>query len=88
MPSRSPSRIKRTLSDIEKRLKHITAKLPETDGWLELFLKPAEKEYFCRWEEVVQNRSISAKATNDLLDFITNNFIPDNISPNLISLAG
>ncbi|GMI02987.1 hypothetical protein TrLO_g8776 [Triparma laevis f. longispina] len=84
---RMPSKISRTLSDIDKRLKDITGKLPDTDGWAELFLKPAEKEYFCRWEEVVQNRSLSAKATNDLLDYLAS-FIPDNISPNFISLSG
>ena len=34
----------------------IRQKLPQTEGWLELFLTPQEKASFSAWSEVVDNK--------------------------------
>ena len=49
---------------------------PETEGWLELFLSPTEKHQFAQWEEVLVNKSLSNKLTDDALTKIAR-FIPD-----------
>lgn len=60
---------------------------PLTEGWLELFLTPVEKERFSKWDEKVSNKSISNKLSANYFDQFTS-YIPENISPNMITLVG
>ena len=61
--------------------------LPATEGWLELFLTPTEKETFSQWEENIANKSLTAKHTEGVLDRLVNK-LPANLAPNAISLSG
>jgi len=61
--------------------------LPVTEGWLELFLTPTEKETFAKWEENVTNRSLTAKHTGGFFDLIVRS-LPSHLAPNAISLSG
>lgn len=58
-----------------------------TEGWLELFLTPAQKRTFSQWKEHVQDKSIMHRLTNPLMNYLTT-FLPDHIAPNMISLTG
>jgi hypothetical protein len=58
-----------------------------TEGWLELFLSPAQKRTFSQWKEKIQDKSISHKVTDPLMQYLAK-FIPDHIAPNVITLTG
>ena len=61
--------------------------IPVTEGWLELFLTPTQKNTFSRWQETVSNKSLTAKHTDTYFDLMAK-YIPKNIAPNAISLSG
>ena len=82
------TKLKRTVSSSIKRgAERLKEVFPETEGWMELFLTPTEKHQFAQWEEVLINKSLSNKLTDDALTKIAR-FIPDTVSPNMISLFG
>ena len=58
-----------------------------SEGWLELFLSPAQKRTFSQWKEQVQDKSISHKVTNPLMHLLAG-IIPDHIAPNIITITG
>jgi len=58
-----------------------------TEGWLELFLNAAEKRTFSRWQEEINDKSLTHRATKNSFDRIASLF-PDNVAPNLITAAG
>jgi cytidyltransferase-like protein len=58
-----------------------------TEGWLELFLNAAEKRTFSRWQETINDKSLTHRATKNLFDRVAN-LIPDNVAPNVITAAG
>mmetsp|Transcript_4231 Transcript_4231/g.8091 ORF Transcript_4231/g.8091 Transcript_4231/m.8091 type:complete len:545 (-) Transcript_4231:152-1786(-) len=58
-----------------------------TEGWLELFLTPAEKRTFSQWKEKIQDKSISHRVTNTYMRYLAS-IIPDHIAPNVITLTG
>jgi cytidyltransferase-like protein len=58
-----------------------------TEGWLELFLTPAEKRTFSRWTEKVMDRSITHRITTPFMKYL-NSFVPEHIAPNIITLVG
>ena len=57
------------------------------EGWLELFLSPAEKRTFSQWRETVQDKSITHRLTAPLMKHLAS-FVPDHIAPNVITLTG
>jgi hypothetical protein len=58
-----------------------------TEGWLELFLNAAEKRTFSRWQEEINDKSLTHRATKNTFDRIAG-LIPDNVAPNVITAAG
>ena len=58
-----------------------------TEGWLELFLTPAQKRTFSQWKERIQDKSISHRLTSNLMQYLSN-LIPEHIAPNVITLTG
>jgi hypothetical protein len=58
-----------------------------TEGWLELFLTPAEKLNLSKWQEVVRNKSLVHYTTRGLFDKLANR-LPDTLAPSLITLTG
>jgi len=58
-----------------------------TEGWLELFLSPGQKRTFSQWKEKIQDKSISHKMTNSLMQYLAG-IIPEHIAPNVITLTG
>ena len=58
-----------------------------TEGWLELFLNAAEKRTFSRWQETINDKSITHRATKNTFDRVAA-LIPDNVAPNVITAAG
>ncbi|KAL7528420.1 hypothetical protein ACHAWF_002552 [Thalassiosira exigua] len=58
-----------------------------TEGWLELFLNAAEKRTFSRWQEAIQDKSLTHRATKDIFDRVAV-LIPDNVAPNVVTAAG
>ena len=58
-----------------------------SEGWLELFLTPAEKRTFSQWKEKVLDKSITHRITSPLMKYLTT-FMPAHIAPNIITLAG
>ena len=58
-----------------------------TEGWLELFLTPSDKLNFSQWNEVVRNKSLVHSYTRSLFEYMEK-FIPVELAPNLITLAG
>jgi choline-phosphate cytidylyltransferase len=58
-----------------------------TEGWLELFLTPPEKYFFSRWEEIIRDRSLVHNNTRWIFQYLAT-FLPDNLAPNVITLAG
>jgi len=75
---------------VERRkqdLKNLVAQIPKSEGWLELFLSPAEKSAFGRWVEEVSDKSINHKITNNIFDKLAS-MIPSTVGPNMVTLAG
>lgn len=58
-----------------------------TEGWLELFLTPAQKRTFSQWKEKIQDKSISHRVTSSFMNKLTN-LVPEHIAPNVITLTG
>jgi cytidyltransferase-like protein len=58
-----------------------------TEGWLELFLNAAEKRTFSRWQETVNDKSLTHRATKGTFDRVAA-LIPDHVAPNVITAAG
>jgi len=58
-----------------------------TDGWLELFLTPFQKRTFSKWNENIQNKSLTNRVTKDWFDTMAT-WVPPNIAPNVISATG
>jgi len=58
-----------------------------TEGWLELFLTPSEKQTFARWEEQIKDRSITHAVFRPLMSWLSN-WIPETVAPNVVTLAG
>ena len=58
-----------------------------TEGWLELFLTPAEKRTFSQWNELVADKSLTHRATGAIFDWVAT-CIPDSIAPNAVTAAG
>lgn len=71
-----------SLRTTSSRLDSIT-----TEGWLELFLNAAEKRTFSRWQETINDKSLTHRATKNIFDRVAA-LIPDNVAPNVITLAG
>ena len=59
----------------------------KTEGWLELFVNAAEKRTCSLWQEVINNKSLTHRATKNTFNWIAS-VIPDNVAPNLITAAG
>lgn len=60
-----------------------------TEGWLELFLTLPEKRHFSQWEEQVLDRSLSSRVMGKhLFDRVSENFIPENVAPNVVTASG
>uniref|UniRef100_A0A7S2R0F4 ethanolamine-phosphate cytidylyltransferase n=1 Tax=Eucampia antarctica TaxID=49252 RepID=A0A7S2R0F4_9STRA len=60
-----------------------------TEGWLELFLTPAEKRHFSQWEEQVLDKSLSNRVIGKhLLDGLCHKYMPDNVAPNVVTASG
>ena len=55
---------------------------------MELFLSPAEKASFAQWNEIVEDRSFSGKLKRKTEEKGIIDLVPENVSPNLISLTG
>jgi len=58
-----------------------------TEGWLELFLTPAQKLNFCNWNEVVRDKSLVHSWTDPFFAWLVR-YLPPTLAPNLITLAG
>mmetsp|Transcript_1892 Transcript_1892/g.2538 ORF Transcript_1892/g.2538 Transcript_1892/m.2538 type:complete len:541 (-) Transcript_1892:267-1889(-) len=58
-----------------------------TEGWLELFLTPAQKRTFSQWKEHIQDKSITHRITNPLMNYLIS-YLPDHIAPNVVTLTG
>lgn len=58
-----------------------------SEGWLELFLTPAQKRKFSSWRENIQDKSITHKLANPLSQYIST-YVPKDIAPNVVTLAG
>ena len=58
-----------------------------TEGWLELFLNAAEKRTFSRWEETVNDKSLTHRATKGTFDRVAA-LIPDHVTPYVITARG
>jgi len=58
-----------------------------TEGWLELFLAPHEKFRFSRWNERVQDNSITHRFTSSIMDTLAS-LLPENVAPNVVTLSG
>mmetsp|Transcript_28907 Transcript_28907/g.44442 ORF Transcript_28907/g.44442 Transcript_28907/m.44442 type:complete len:545 (+) Transcript_28907:159-1793(+) len=58
-----------------------------TEGWLELFLTPSEKQTFSQWKEDVKDKSLTHFVTKRFFNAISL-YIPDNVAPNVVTLAG
>lgn len=56
-------------------------------GWLELFLNAAEKRTFSRWQEEINDKSLTHRATKNAFDRIAA-LIPENVAPNIITATG
>ncbi len=59
-----------------------------SEGWLELFLTPAQKRTFSSWKEHIQDKSITHRITDSLMTYITTQFLPLHLAPNMITLTG
>ena len=59
-----------------------------TEGWLELFLTPSEKRTFSKWNEYVQDKSLTSAMSENFFSKLTKSYIPDKIAPNLLTLCG
>ena len=59
-----------------------------TEGWLELFLTPAEKRVFSQWEEQVTDKSLSNRFVGQRVSDIFSRYIPDNVAPNVVTASG
>lgn len=59
--------------------------IPATEGWLELFLTPAEKLQFSSYQEVVHSKPT---LLYPIVRFFECFHFPDNVSPNLLILSG
>jgi cytidyltransferase-like protein len=58
-----------------------------TEGWLELFLTPAEKQTFSQWDEQLHDKSITHFIFQPFMMWLSQ-FIPDTVAPNIVTLAG
>ena len=58
-----------------------------TEGWLELFLNAAEKRTFSRWQERINDKSLTHWATKGTFDYVAS-LIPEHVAPNIITAAG
>ena len=58
-----------------------------TEGWLELFLTPHEKQTFSQWEEQIKDRSITHAISKPVMMWLSL-WIPDTVAPNVVTLAG
>ena len=75
---------------VDRRSSHDLGQSPivrATEGWLELFLTPPEKFQFSQWREIVTDRSLVHHGTMQSFQWLAS-FIPDDIAPNVITLAG
>ena len=54
---------------------------------MELFLNAAEKRTFSRWQETINDKSLTHRATKNIFDRFAA-LIPDNVAPNIITAAG
>lgn len=52
-----------------------------------MFLNAAEKRTFSRWQEEINDKSLTHRATKNTFDWIAG-LIPDNVAPNVITAAG
>ena len=59
----------------------------QTDFMREGFLKRVEKDNFGRWKSKDEDKSFLCKLLNPVYDAIAN-FIPSNVSPNILSFVG
>jgi cytidyltransferase-like protein len=59
-----------------------------TEGWLELFLTPAEKHNFSQWNEIVKDHSLVHKVTGSYLDRLSLHYLPATLAPNVLTLSG
>ena len=53
----------------------------------EVTLTPSTRRTFSQWEEKIQDKFISHKVTDPLMQYLAK-FIPDHIAPNVITLTG
>jgi choline-phosphate cytidylyltransferase len=58
-----------------------------TEGWLELFLTPAEKYNFSKWNEVVKDKSLVHSFTRKLFEYLAK-YLPNNLAPTLLTFSG
>lgn len=56
-------------------------------NYIELFLSPAQKLNFSRYEEKVNNKSLTNKLFYSFYDKLVG-YVPRNVSPNILTLAG
>jgi hypothetical protein len=59
-----------------------------TEGWLELFLTPAEKHNFSQWNEIVKDHSLVHSMTGGYLDRLSLHYLPATLAPNVLTLSG
>lgn len=58
-----------------------------TEGWLELFLSPPEKQNFANWKEMRTDKSILHSMLQPLFERLARR-LPSNLAPNVITLTG
>lgn len=58
-----------------------------TEGWLELFLTPAEKLHFLTHHENVRDKSLVRSVTHSWFETMAR-YLPDTVAPSVITLAG
>ncbi|KAL7536293.1 hypothetical protein ACHAXR_007056 [Thalassiosira sp. AJA248-18] len=85
--SLSPSRGNNGSGDLSRQSSTSILDSITTEGWLELFLNAAEKRTFSRWQEMINDRSLTHRATKNIFDRVAA-LIPDNVAPNVVTAAG
>lgn len=58
-----------------------------TEGWLELFLTPPEKQNFSNWKEIRADKSILHNTLRPLFENLAK-ILPDTLAPNVVTLTG
>ena len=59
-----------------------------TEGWLELFLTPPEKLTFSQWKEEIKDKSLTKHLSSPLFEYLAQQYIPDTVAPNVVTLSG